>query len=834
MSVLERFRNRWTITAAVAAVVLGGLGAVSAPAAALEAAEPVPNGGFEDPVVDGAIPGWRQTFGATPSFTVVDAPVHGGAAAVRVEDTSGTDSAGLQSDRSAVTGGQSYDVSAWVNRETGFTSLFVYFYDADGNRTGSDVVETVQTPANTWTQHTITTRAPSDATQASVMLYSGGVVVTTATFDDVTIADAENPIPGELTHVGTPIANVAIDKVAYGTSADGDPIVYMVLLGSPTTHLVMVDLRSGETLHRVALPNAIGSRDLEVAPDGSVYMATFQSGRLYHYDPATDELTDLGRPAPDATYLYGLSIDDEDGTVYFGAYPTGRVYSYDPDTGTIRDYGQVSPDSQYVRSVRVWEDTLIAGLGTQRARVFSIDIDSGAKTEIALPAPYADEHEVNQITIRDDIAYVHLTTSRTMLRYDLAAGRWLTSLGTAAGLDVSSVSPDPRQEVYYVGGDGKLHAHSTRTNRDRTVDAFDAMFSSRGFSWVDLQRPQQRGETLVMIDYIGRLWIYHPRTRTAEVSTLDIPGEPVYIRALGSGPDGKVWAGGLGSGGLSSYDPETGAIQQVPRGTIGQSDEMLVVGNDLYLGTYPGGTLLKYDPAQEYVWGTNPGPVANFAADGQDRPLALVEADGKVVVGLVPNYGQRSGAIGVYDPATGTTSTQRGVSGERSVVTLATDDDVVYAGTSAWGGLGIEPADVDGTVFAFDPATGEKLWETTPVSGQPAVPEVALSPSGTLWGLSRGVLFELDPATQQVIRTIDVPVENWDTVDHIWGEGRRLAVASDGTVYALVNSTVLRVDPATGITTEVTGGVSNIELVSDTVMYLTKAADLYRLDLDTP
>jgi hypothetical protein len=40
----------------------------------------------------------------------------------------------------------------------------------------------------------------------------------------------------------------------------------------------------------------------------------------------------------------------------------------------------------------------------------------------------------------------------------------------------------------------------------------------------------------------------------------------------------------------------------------------------------------------------------------------------------------------------------------------------------------------------------------TPYPGLPAITEPAISPAGTVWGLTRGWLFELDPATRTVVR----------------------------------------------------------------------------------
>jgi hypothetical protein len=139
------------------------------------------------------------------------------------------------------------------------------------------------------------------------------------------------------------------------------------------------------------------------------------------------------------------------------------------------------------------------------------------------------------------------------------------------------------------------------------------------------------------------------------------------------------------------------------------------------------------------------------------------------------------------------------------------------------------PPEADGTVFAYDPVTRTKLWEVTPYPGEPAVTELAVSPSGTLWGLSRGRLFELDVVSRQVVREIPIPAEDWVNVDHVWSEGQRLAVLPDGTVYAVVGGQLLRADVSTGAVTTVTSGVSAVVLGDDGALYLSKGAVLHKL-----
>jgi hypothetical protein len=557
-------------------------------------------------------------------------------------------------------------------------------------------------------------------------------------------------------------------------------------------------------------------------------VATFSNGRLYRYTPSDGRVRDLGMPRRGATHLFGLAVASN-GTVFVGEYPTGKVYSWRGGRW-LHDYGQVSPDSFYTRSIQLWRGMMLVGLGTQRARLFAIDIRTGFKREIPLPAPYNAENEITQVTVRADFAYVRTAKTGTLLVYDLKKRTWSTDAGQSNGQDVSPVAPGSKiAEIYHVRG-GMLTAFSPVTGQSRGIPRFTGMFSSRGFTWARMPGADLPGLSLVMADYLGRLWVYNPTTNATRLSLAKIPGAPTAIRSLGLGPGGKIWAGGFGSGGLASYDPATAVLRQVPAGTVGQSDEMLTVDGELWLGTYPGANLLQYDPAKPFEWLRNPRSATVLAADGQDRPMALTTVSGRIVIGSVPAYGQLGGAITVHDPMRGTTYVERHVAGPRSVVALTSDGLWVYGATSKWGGLGIAPAAGAGTIFAYDAVTRTKLWEVTPYPGQPAITELAAAPDGTLWGLTNGKLFQFDPHTLKIVREVPVPGQDWSAVDHVWSEMQSLAVAADGTVYAQVRGQLLRVRPGAARAERV-GNAATFVLANESTIYLARGANLYRLDL---
>lgn len=446
-------------------------------AAAVAVTNPViANAGFEAPVVDGVIPGWKQTFGSTPAFTVVDAPAHSGAHSVRMTDTSTTESDGLQSDNFAVSAGESYRFTAAVNIHSGLPMLYAYFYNSAGTQLDSASVS-IRGTQDTWVTAALSASAPAGATQAAILLYSAVGGTTTAYFDDVMAV----PAPGTVTDLGTPIHNVAANSAAYATTPDGTEVAYLGLNGDPAV-VAELNTHTGKEIAQTTLPGAAGVWALATAPDGSVYAGSYSNGTLYHWTPWQGNAVSLGAPLTGESYIWDLTVDDQ-GTLYGGTFPSGKVFAYDPSTGKVRDYGQIAPDSQYARSLAWLRGRIYVGLGTQVAHLVELDPVTGKTREISLPGQAASASMVYDLD-----AYQHYVIARTSdptdtVVYDTSSDKWVADLGDGnAGLGVSS--PAPSNDIYYINN-GTLTSYNLRTGKI-TPTGFTGLFSARSFGWIHL------------------------------------------------------------------------------------------------------------------------------------------------------------------------------------------------------------------------------------------------------------------------------------------------------------------------------------------------------------
>ncbi|MPV36460.1 outer membrane protein assembly factor BamB family protein [Georgenia subflava] len=778
-----------------------------------------PNSGFEDPALDGSIARWAPRYATGPeTFTVVDDPVHAGDGALRMTDPSDTEQVGLLSEKVPVTAGETYDVGVWALVERGIPSWVLYFYDDTGARL-SQVAHRIYTATGEWNWESETTVAPAGATSAQMLLYSSTGDVTDVVWDGVAIevgqAWAEESI-------GHPVEASNILDTSYGIGADGRPDVYAVTAAVPARFQVL-DVETGALEHSVELPaGATGSWAVTTGSDGSVYVGVYNNGHLYRWVPATETLEDLGRATPNSRYLWDLEVDDE-GVVWGGTYPRAELFSYDPATDDFTSYGSLA-DEEYVRSVAVTDGKVYAGLGSSDPKIVVLDVASGERTTLELPEEHQDNEFVYFLDVRKDTLFARVTPGNHLLAHDMKRGTW-TDLGPTAFGSVSPVGP--ANTVYYVDAENRLMAY--KLSRGTITDTGVAdLYPARDFGWVDLPGPDYPGLTLSFVYQTGERVLYNPVRGTHEVLQTEAETAPIKIQSVATGPDGRIYSGGYMYEGIAAYDPTTGQTETLPRGYLGQVEGMLAHDGDLYLGTYTRAHLFRYHPEEGWETGTNPEHLGSLEELEQDRPFAWTSVGDRVATGTVPSYGKLGGVLALYDPDTGVLESHRDVVPDQSIVSLTAIGDIVYGGTSVFGGLGSSPTAETAVVFAWDSETGHKLWEAELAPEVQAVTALTAGPDGTLWAIDNGKLYELDPTDGSVLRSSQLMPYLWQGAS-LW-VGSDLEFREDGQLYALTRGTIFQVDPETLRSRELADGVTNYtfaRLGED--IYFTRSDEIFRI-----
>jgi hypothetical protein len=600
---------------------------------------------------------------------------------------------------------------------------------------------------------------------------------------------------------------------------DGSVRTYLAVSGKPA-YLAEIDTFAGRVLRMIPLyvPNpdstenppdtgAQGAWGVSVDRRGTVFVSSYGFGHVYRLPWRATAIEDLGRPSPRTSFTWEGDTDDH-GTFYFGTseffgpapLPGGRLLSWSPRTRTYRDYGDFGATYGYVRSVEYANGKIYAGLGPT-TQLWQVDPRTGRRVEIAPPAGMPTDKYAYQLEDEGGYLYVLFaggTTAQVGWVLNLRTLKWEHEIPGYAGQTISPA--DKRGRVYLVDS-GELKQYDPRRGvltptgfrgGDEQADK-GGLGAGKGVGRA--RDPRTGHETIVGATANGDLWRYDTVTGTDTFGHLNgLVGTPTAPRSLAKGPDGRIYAGGYFQGGLAIYDPATTQWTSYP--FAHQIEGMSAHNGKMYFGVYPNAQLWEFDPAQPYG-SANPKLLFDLKSEGQERPWTVVSAGQYLAIGTSPKNSQLNGAVTLYDPATGEHRTWRDglVTGANQISALSYRDGVVYGGSL--GCCNFDGSKSPGQVFALDAATGDVLWRSTPLPSEQGVAGLTFDGQGRLFGQTYGTVFELDPASGGLIRSVEEFAYNWTAVTNFQPRAVNMAFdPADGNIYT-TNGQTRRIDPDT-------------------------------------
>ena len=647
---------------------------------------------------------------------------------------------------------------------------------------------------------------------------------------------AEDPDqdPGVLTSLGVPLQDVLLIGGTVAPGPDGETALWSVASGAPA-HLNAVDPTTGEALARFALPGSEGAWATDAGPDGSVWVGTYGSAHLFRWT-ADGGVEDLGNPIDGESFVWDVAVAD-DGYVVGGTYPGGKLFGYDPETEEFRDFGKISADHSYLRSVATYDDLVFAGTENP-ATVSQIDRTTGDVTPLPLP----DGLDVSDAWAYDvDVVGDHLFVRfgeafpGPLHVWDIEAGDWVDSVESAHGLQPSP--PDENGRTYIIQDNELIRYDPADGSIDRTGMEFTGrVANTRGIGWAELDDPDYPGQSVVGHLWRGKAFRYNPETGAHSFIDTTIEGEPISITSISEGPDERVYVGGFLNGGFAAIDEESGEREQFH--TFSQSEAMTTHDGRLVVGAYPDARVYSYDPAKpwhspEYSPSPDPGATENpvrlfdFKAEQQIRPRALTSAGDFLAVGTRPDLNELGGVFALYASAGDElVHAERNLITDQSIVSLTYADGVVYGSTSIFGGQNATPpTQPEAKVFAWSVEQRELLWETAALPGQPTINGMSLDADARLWGISGPHVVALDTETGEVI-------EHYTYGDSAASSGDLDFNPVDGRLYAnLLNQRFARIDPATGDDETLReGSTGHVDVHPNGDVYVSAGPELFKYE----
>lgn len=763
----------------------------------------VPNSSFEElGTGTGDVPGWYTPGGPGAGVSQTDAYARTGRRAALVEDRSTSSAALLQTARVAVLPGVAHDARFWIRPIEGTFLLSVKWFTAGNSYISADRLS-LSYPPGDWRLVHRTVMAPPDAAKAIIQIATRSSTTSVAAFDTVSLMPHVNQLePAYRTEsVGEPLTFSNTNAVE-STVIDGRAKLYTVVSGYPAAFQVL-DLESDTVEVEIPFPdpNISQTPAMTTGADGRVYIGTL-GGRLWRWTPGTSGLEELGQVTPGSTAVWDLETAP-DGRIWGGTSPDGMLFVFDPASDTVTERARVSTDHTYVRSVAVDADFVYVGASPTRPTFFRMPVhDLSQRVEIAPPVSM-QSGTFSEVEIHDRFLAVVVPGGTTTDGQAFAGSRYLYDTETGSfdvEANVAGQRPsesDASGAFYYIASN--LLYRVDGVTGEKTALVRTTMPAGRDRTVIRAAINGVEGEWLIAYDVLRGATAINLATFEEQAFPATFLPTASRMKSMAPGPDGKLYVGGYGGASLAVVDPLTADRVQYPltptaKNVIGEVEGMIANGQYMFLGTYTGGKIFRYDTTQAWVDGTNPALVADLSVEGQDRPQAWATAGSRTYFGTIPKYGLLGGDLGIIDTLTGAPRIIEEPVTDQSVVSLAARTNVVYGGTSRWGGMGITPTTPTAKLFAFDVVENRMLWEVAPAAGVQSYGALAITPEGDLWAAAGPVLYLIDRRNGAVLRRVTIddraqPDElEWRNVDLEY---------VDGLLYLSAGADIYTFDPQT-------------------------------------
>ncbi|WP_043929666.1 FIMAH domain-containing protein [Bacillus sp. EB01] len=729
----------------------------------------VQNGGFEAKPSSGTnLPSWVYWSGGLKSgMSISNEVVYAGNQSLAVNNTG---SIGLFSQEIDVTEGGQYKLTAklHVKELTGKPGIWLRWYNDQG-KNFTDTPRYFDVPAlNEWQTVEIEVTAPTGATGLKVFIYQPTTSKMKGYYDEVKLFEKESSVLDFPFEFGEPINHgpAALAAKSQGV-AIGDGELYYATNGSPATFYA-ADAVTGKKIFSQDLPGSDVVWAMVIGTDGNVYFAGTYNGILYRYVVKEKRLEQLGKN-PSDNWVWQLEAS-KDGKIYGATYPNAKVFEYDINSSQFKDLGTFYEGQQYARGLGITDESLYVGTGTT-AYLMKMDLQSGERTEIKTPITGVST-QISNIWEYGSNIFVAYGTS--LVTIDKTTGEEKNTMNwqdehTFDGL-ISPPSPYDENIIYYINKNTQqLWTYDMRTHEQAKVEPTVQLppTPAKAIRWI---KDESGKDVLAILHHQIEYSLYDPTTNTVKVSYPEVAMQGLLMQSLEIGEDQKIYMGGY-QGSFGVFDTASDEYILHERDPH-QIEGIGFLNGDVYLGTYGGARIFKYDPELPFhysggVKGDNPEMVYDIG-DDQSRPFTFTSGDNKLFVGTISDYGRLGGALTVYDSETGKWNTIRNIIENQSIIGLAYHNGTVFGGSTTAGGLGITPTEPKAKMFEYNAETGTHEVFYLRVEGlekPEMIGELSVGPDGNLWGVAWGldkagayntVVFAMNPDSREIVKSTQI------------------------------------------------------------------------------
>lgn len=446
------------------------------------------------------------------------------------------------------------------------------------------------------------------------------------------------------------------------------------------------------------------------------------------FDPVKRAFTFCKKTTPQMAM--GMTEDDK-GVIWSVTYPQSGVVSFDPKTRQFRDYGHVYKQNwnQYQRYMAA-DDTgwIYFAVGETASQIVALDPATGKATPMF---PEQERVKGTAYLYRDQDGKVYGQT-----RYG-QTGNWYE---------------------FYKGA-GKKIADPQTSHPKQIITANQALFHS-----VFPDGSKVRSCDLVE----RRLVVEDAHSSATKEFSFDYDSEGAIVMGLALAPDSTICGGTCFPMRYFCLDPK--ADKLINRPAYGQWNTVERQGDRFFVGGYPGGFLLEWDPSKPWVntdtkeASSNPAYLTKISPTIH-RPMSLLaEADGKyVIMGGTPDYGYTGGGLLFWDrqQRKQTVIEDKDVIPNQSTLSMVSlPGGKLLGGTTTEPGTGGEKKAKEAELYIMDSASKKVDWHGVVLPGVEGYTDMYVGDKGLIYGIAdQKVFFVFDPAKRVIVHKQEIGAE---------------------------------------------------------------------------
>ena len=308
------------------------------------------------------------------------------------------------------------------------------------------------------------------------------------------------------------------------------------------------------------------------------------------------------------------------------------------------------------------------------------------------------------------------------------------------------------------------------------------------------------GGRIESLDLAGRILHCRMPDGTAKTIPFDYPSAGSYLMGVAAMPDGTIRGGSFHPMRYFVFDPAANSFTE--RGNARyQWNNILPVGNHLFIGAYGEGHLMDWNTAHPYsgvACDGNPRDMGE-ATPAVHRPSMLAASpDGNtIVMAGTPGYGRTGGGLVIFNRKSGKMEVippEKLLTPESIHSVLFLSDRELLLGTTVSAGTGGRVEAKEASLAIYDLAKRAVVWREAAIPGACAYLGLEKLPDGkVLAAVHRDRLLVFDPAA----RKVETVIPTGELGELVATQGPRILPNDGNRYFVLLRYAIAEFDPAT-------------------------------------